>query len=82
MANNPTLDTLMLSAAKQAYAVSDTGAYTGIPPTGYVVEDLGLFEQRERVHSNGLKLIVFKNVATGERIIAFAGTENAPDYNG
>ena len=75
MANNPTLDTLMLMAAKQAYNVSNTGVYNGTPPTGYVVEDLSLFSQLDRVDSTGLKLIVFKNAATGERIIAFSGTE-------
>ena len=82
MANNPTLDTLMLSAAKQAYAVSSTGAYNGTPPTGYVVEDLSLFKQEDRVDATGLKMIVFRNAATSERIIAFAGTESAFDYNG
>ena len=55
MANNSTLDTLMLSAAQLAYDVSDTGVYTGSAPEGYVVEDTSLFP-RERLFAHHLTI--------------------------
>ena len=73
MANNPILDVTMLFAAQQVYNVTDAGVFSGTLPAGYVVDDLLIPD--DRVDPNGLKLIAFKNDATGERIIAFSGTE-------
>lgn len=75
MANNDALDSQLLIAAQQAYLVTDTGLYNGVPPAGYVVDEA--FIQANRVHESGLKLIVFKNETTGDRIISFAGTESS-----
>ncbi len=69
MANDPMLDVTMLLTAQQAYNVTDAGAFTGTPPTGYTAGPA--FWN----NGTGFKAIAFENSAAHHYIIAFSGTE-------